>query len=170
MLDIIICIWHLELPSHLSSMKEGHKRTSQTSCDVLREIWKKIWVLTEIINQSTLEPQYFSLPVLLRYNWHITLYPFKAYNIMICYMCYSLVIKSCPLFRDPIDCSPPDSSVHGISQARILEWVAVAISFFRKSSQLKDQTRVFCIAGGFFTTEPRRKPLLYVQLVKLLLQ
>ena len=85
-------------------------------------------------------------------------------------MCYSLVIKSCPLFHDPIDCSPPDSPVHGISQARILEWVAVAISFFRKSSQLKDQTRVFCIAGGFFTTEPRRKPLLYVQLVKLLLQ
>ena len=41
MLDIIICIWHLELPSHLSSMKEGHKRTSQTSCDLLREIWKK---------------------------------------------------------------------------------------------------------------------------------
>ena len=89
---------------------------------------------------------------------------------MICYMCYCLVTKSCPLFHDPIDCSLPDSSVHGSSQARILEWVAVAISFFRESSQLKDQTHVFCIAGGFFTSEPPRKPLLYVHLVKLLLQ
>ena len=44
---------------------------------------------------------------------------------------------------DPMDCSPPGSSVHGILQARIPEWVA--ISFCR------DQTWVFCIAGRFFT-------------------
>ena len=48
-----------------------------------------------------------------------------------------------------MDCSPPGSSVHGISQARILEWVA--ISFSRGSSWPRDQTHVFCIAGGFFT-------------------
>ena len=47
------------------------------------------------------------------------------------------------LFCDPIDCSPPGSSVHGISQARILEWVA--ISFSRRSSQPRDQTHVSCI-------------------------
>ena len=51
-----------------------------------------------------------------------------------------------------MDWSPPGSSVHGISQARILEWVA--ISFSRGSSQIRDQTHIFCIAGGFFTTEP----------------
>ena len=55
--------------------------------------------------------------------------------------------------------SPPDSSAHGISQARILEWFA--ISFSRGSSQLKDQTRVSCIAGWFFTTEPPGTPVLY---------
>ena len=47
---------------------------------------------------------------------------------------------------DPVDCSPPGSSVHGILQARILEWVAVSSS--------RDQTRVSfvsCIASGFFT-------------------
>ena len=38
------------------------------------------------------------------------------------------VTQSCPTVCDPIDCSPPDSSVHGILQARILEWIA--ISFF----------------------------------------
>ena len=48
-----------------------------------------------------------------------------------------------------MDCSPSSSSVHGISQARILEWVA--ISFSRGSSQPRDWTQVSCIAGRFFT-------------------
>ena len=59
------------------------------------------------------------------------------------------------LFCNPIDCSPPYSSVHVISQARILEWVA--ISFSSGSSWPRVQTRVSCIAGGFFTTEPPGK-------------
>ena len=48
----------------------------------------------------------------------------------------------------PMGCSLPSSSVHGIFQARILEWVA--ISFSRGSSQPRDQTPVSCIAGGVF--------------------
>ena len=51
----------------------------------------------------------------------------------------------------------PGSFVRGSSQVRILEWVA--ISFSRGTSQPGDQTRVYCIAGGFFTTEPSGKPL-----------
>ena len=43
----------------------------------------------------------------------------------------------------PMGCSPPGSSVHGILQARILEWIA--ISSFRGSSQPRDQTHIFCI-------------------------
>ena len=60
---------------------------------------------------------------------------------------------------DPVDCSPPGSSVHGIFQVRILEWVAVLSS--RGSSRPRDQTRIFCsscIAGRFFTTEPQGRP------------
>ena len=57
---------------------------------------------------------------------------------------------------DPMDCSLPGSLVYGISQARILEWVA--ISFSRGSSQPRNQTRVSCLAGRVFTTEPPRKP------------
>ena len=53
-------------------------------------------------------------------------------------------------------CSPPGSSVPGISQARVLEWAA--ISFARGSSQPGDWTQASCIAGGFFTTEPPGKP------------
>ena len=48
-----------------------------------------------------------------------------------------------------MDCSPPGSSVHGILQARMLEWVA--ISFFRGSSRPMNQTQVSCIASRFFT-------------------
>ena len=59
-----------------------------------------------------------------------------------------LVAKSCDSC-DPMDCSPPGSSVHGISQARLLEWVA--ISFSRGSSQARIQTQVSYIAGRFFT-------------------
>ena len=47
--------------------------------------------------------------------------------------CLSEVCQSCPTLCDPMDCSPPGSSVHGILQARILEWVA--ISFSRGSSR-----------------------------------
>ena len=63
----------------------------------------------------------------------------------------SLVLshQTCPTLCDPMDCNPPGSSVHGILQAGILEWVAMPSP--RGSSQLKDQTEVSCIAGGFFT-------------------
>jgi len=48
-----------------------------------------------------------------------------------------------------MDCNPPSSAVHGISQASILEWVA--ISFFRESSQPRGRTLVSFSAGRFFT-------------------
>ena len=38
------------------------------------------------------------------------------------------VAQSCPTLSDPMDCSPPGSSIHGIFQARVLEWVAIAFS------------------------------------------
>ena len=40
----------------------------------------------------------------------------------------SEVAQSCPTLSDPMDCSPPGSSIHGIFQARVLEWVAIAFS------------------------------------------
>ena len=61
-----------------------------------------------------------------------------------------------------MDCSPSVSTVHGILQARILEWVA--IPFCRGSSWLRDSTPVSCIAGRFLPSEPPGKPeLLYTQ-------
>ena len=68
-----------------------------------------------------------------------------------------LVSQSCPTLCNPMDCSPPGSSVHEIFQTRILEWVA--ISFSRGSSQPRDQTQVFCTAGRFFTNWATREAL-----------
>ena len=61
----------------------------------------------------------------------------------------AVVAQSCLTLHYPMDCSLPDSSIHGILQARILAWVA--IPFSRGSSQPKDQIRVSHIAGKFFT-------------------
>ena len=66
--------------------------------------------------------------------------------------CYAMLCsdaQSCLSLCDPMDCSPPGSSVHVISQTRILEWVA--ISFSKGSSPPRDQTWVSCLPGGFFT-------------------
>ena len=69
------------------------------------------------------------------------------------------VIQSCPTLCDPIDYSPPGSSVSGIFQARILEWVAISSS--RESSWPRDWTwfpEALEMARRFFTTEPSGKP------------
>ena len=60
-----------------------------------------------------------------------------------------LAAQSCPALYDPKDYSLPGSSVLGILQARILEWVAMLPS--RGSSQPRDGAQVSCIAGGFLT-------------------
>ena len=60
-----------------------------------------------------------------------------------------LVVQSCPTFCNPMERSPPGSSVHGILQARILEWAAMPFS--RGSSWPRDWTPVSHIAGRFFT-------------------
>ena len=60
--------------------------------------------------------------------------------------CCCLVTKSCPTVSNPMDCSPPGSSVHRISQARILEWDAISSS--TGPSQSRDRTHIFYIGRG----------------------
>ena len=62
---------------------------------------------------------------------------------------------SCVWLCDPTDCSLPGSSVHGILQARILEWVVYPFS--SGSSQPRNRTSVSCIADGFFTSWDTRE-------------
>ena len=67
------------------------------------------------------------------------------------------VAQSCPTLCDPMDYSPPGSSVHGIFQAWILEWVAIPLS--RRSSRPRDRTRVAGIVGRRFTVWATREAL-----------
>ena len=67
-----------------------------------------------------------------------------------------LPARLCSPLCDPVDCSPPGFSVHGILQARILAWVAVYL--LQGISLTRDQGCISCLAGGFFTTEPAGKP------------
>ena len=76
-------------------------------------------------------------------------------------------LQSCLTLCHPMDSSPPGSSVHGILQARILEWVAMPSS--RESSRPREQTHVTCIsciASGVFTSEPPGKPLINLAFMK----
>ena len=68
--------------------------------------------------------------------------------LAICMSSEKVKVKSCPTLCDPMDCSLPGSSVHGIFQATILEWAA--ISFSRGSSQPRDRTWVSHIVGRCF--------------------
>ena len=65
----------------------------------------------------------------------------------------SEVAQSCPTLCDPVDCSPPGSYIHGILQARILEWVA--ISFSRGSSRPGIEPRSPALQADALTSEPR---------------
>ena len=60
-----------------------------------------------------------------------------------------LVAHLCPTLCNPMDCSPPGTSVHRILKARIVEWVA--ISFSRESFRPRDRIQVSCTVGRFFT-------------------
>ena len=79
------------------------------------------------------------------------------------YVC--LAAQSCLLLCDPSKCNPPRSSVHGILQARILEWVAVHSS--SGFSQPRYRTQVFCIAGRLFIVIFKYKTMVLFKIVEL---
>ena len=67
-----------------------------------------------------------------------------------CVCCAALSHFSCDWLCDPMNCSPPGSSVHGILQARRLDWVVIPSSW--GSSCPRNQSKVSCTAGRFFTS------------------
>ena len=91
-----------------------------------------------IFTAESLERQRWNLPPERR----TSLFPVKV-----------LVAQSCPTLYNPMDSSPPGSSIDGILQARMLEWVATPVS--RESSRPRGLTRISCIAGRFFTVHAR---------------
>ena len=69
---------------------------------------------------------------------------------------HSVCVQSCSTLHDPVDCSLPSSSVHGISLARILEWVVISSSRNLPDPEIEPLSPT--LAGGFFTTEAPGMP------------
>ena len=113
-------------------------------CGITSLVW---WCIIPTDLAHTLTPRYTcSLFGLFFNNW-------RSYRkCLYIFCCCCLVTESGLTLCDPMDCSLPDSSIHGIFQARIQEWVV--ISFSRGPSWPMSPA----LAGGFFTTEPPRKP------------
>ena len=91
---------------------------------------------------------------------------FYSFNLSldICMHMKVLVTYSCLTLSDPMDYNLPGSLVHGILQARLLEWFA--ISFSRVSSQPKDQTWVSHMEGRFFISELPGKPCMHIYITR----
>ena len=104
-------------------------------------------LLQDLIKQGIADAvDFFFFPLMIQATAQSTYVPFLFFNKD--YESESEVAQSCPTLCDPVDCRPPGSCVHGISQARILE--QVAISFSRGSSQPRDRTWVSHFAGRHF--------------------
>ena len=118
-------------------------------CDL--SSWTRDWTHTldsECMKSQLLKPPGRSFPcfplflICLWGNCRSTSHQ-SQYRIMMEIMPYCLHAQSCLTLCDPMDCSPPGSSVHGILQAGILKWIA--ISFSRGYSWPRDQTQVSCV-------------------------
>ena len=107
------------------------KKKSNTHSDCTGPFYRCSWVLIEVLfgRWAAREPVWFMLPL-------------RA-------VLWNLIAQSCLALCNRKDCSSPASSVNGVLQARILEWVAMPCS--RGSSQPRDGIQVSRIAGRFFT-------------------
>ena len=102
-------------------------------CEMVQLLWRMVWQFFKKLIEVQNDPEIPSAP---RY---ITT--------------WSEVTQSCPTLCDPIDCSPPGSSVHGILQARILEWVSISFSrYITTYVHIKTYTENF-IAALFIATK-----------------
>ena len=124
-----------------SGMTEHAARTSPSPPNP-----KPFWPQTENFTISSSVSQAFRLTM--NFITGLPGSPACKWQIMVllshCNCVCMLVAQLCPTLCDPMDCSPPGSSVHGILQARILEWIA--IPFSRGSSWSRDQTQVFLLS------------------------
>ena len=126
--------------THIISAQTPQSRTSPWPIQLQKRCWEvqsssRLWALTDSPKMRKQKANYESL-------WTV-----------IVFVCGGGGAHLCPTLCDPMDYSPPGSSVHGILQARKLEWIASPFS--RGSSRPRDQTHiscVSCIAGRFFNT------------------
>ena len=117
--------------------------------------FKSFWAAKKVINKMKRKPIW----------WHKTfandmtnkgLIRISLKNLQTAHVALKVnVTQSCPTLCNPMDCSLPSSTIHGILQARRLEWFA--ISFSRWSSRPRDWTQVSCTVGRCFTIQATRE-------------
>ena len=101
-------------------------------------------------------------PGLLFIQHFLTVWCTVCSRLVFCFpCCVCSVTQSCLTLCNPMDCSPPGSSVHGISQARTLAWVAISSSIPFPCKDWTCFSFVPCIAGSFCTTELSGKPFFF---------
>ena len=132
-ITLLVCEMSDRNISSLSRTMDCMGRGRREFSEVMQTSWILFWV--EVINVPK-----------------VTELKFK-----VCTFCVLCLVTQLFQLLNPKACSPPGSPVHGILQARILEWVAMPSS--RGSSQPKDRIEVSCIAGGFLLSELPGKPL-----------
>ena len=119
---------------------------TETTCD--GQLYGSIWLGAR--------PQWLKQTLILLLLWRYFADVTEGYNqLTLRKKKESEAAQSCPTLCNPTDCSLPGSSIHGIFQARVLEWVA--ISFSRRSSQPRDRSQVSCIVGKHFTVWATRE-------------
>ena len=113
----------------MGSHKVGHDRI-----DLAQPLERTVWMLLRKLNIEVLyDPAIIFLSIylektIIQKDTHTPVFITERSTIAKIYMCvfvYAKSLQSCPALCDPVDCSPPGSSVHGVLQARILEWVVM---------------------------------------------
>ena len=133
----------LEWPRNLQRDTSGHCFLGCRLCLPTQTLW------------LCKENQFWSMDptLILFYLWRPRISQMKWKKVKM------LVAQSYPAFCNPMDCSPQGSNIHGIFQARILEWVAISFSRYLPDPGIKPMSLVsHALAGGFFTTEPPGNP------------
>ena len=138
----------LNVDNHKKNANQNHNEVSLHTCQngyCQKTTNKKCWGFGE---KETFVHYWWECK-LIKPLWKTVWSFFRKQKMELLWKVKVLVAQSYLALCDPMDCSSPGSSVRGISQARILEWVA--ISFSRGSSWPRDFTQVSRIAGRFFT-------------------
>ena len=150
-----VCSYLLKIESYDSPLILSFPST--VSFQLIFEHWQvKLWNIHWIYNllsNMTISPlnqaAFSNLSLCLRPHLPSIYYPHCKEEFLKCkwyFHCFLDQIQSfsCPTLCNPMDCSLPGSSVHGISQARILKWVSISLSW--GSFQPKDQSRISCVS------------------------
>ena len=110
---------------------------------------------TPLVHLCT-EPYSCALSPLLFLSPYLIKFSLSPRSFLLAYkdaMCCLKLLQSCPTLRNPMDHSPPGFSVHGILQAKMLEWVAMPSSRASSNPGIESMSLMYpALAGGFFTT------------------